>query len=77
MKKMMMMGGLLGFGIGAVTGWVNEVGLPALFLRACVAALVSGLLFRWWGRVWLSGLKESLEKAAAAAGNAKNGQPTK
>lgn len=77
MKKMMMMGGFLGFGIGVVTGLVNEVTWPALFLRACVAALVSGLLFRWWGRVWLSGLKDSLEQAAAAAKNAKTGPTTK
>lgn len=60
MKKMMIMGGMLGFVIGAVTGLVKEVSWPALFLRSCVTALISGLLFRWWGRVWLSGLKDSL-----------------
>jgi hypothetical protein len=47
MKKMMIMGGLMGFGIGVVTGYVKEVSWPAMFLRACVTALVSGLLFRW------------------------------
>jgi len=65
MKKLMMMGGLIGFGIGVVTGLVKEVTWPALFLRACVAAFFSGLLFRWWGRVWVSGLKDSLAQAAA------------
>lgn len=73
MKKMMIMGGLMGFGIGVVTGLVKEVTWPALFLRACVAALISGLLFRWWGRVWISGLKESLAQAAAKQ---KNGGPS-
>lgn len=65
MKKMMIMGGLLGFGIGVVTGLVKEISWPALFLRACVTALISGLLFRWWGRVWLSGLKDSMAAKAA------------
>jgi hypothetical protein len=64
MKKMMIMGGFLGFGLGVVTGLVNEVAWPALFLRACVTALLSGWLFRWWGRVWISGLKDSLAQNA-------------
>jgi hypothetical protein len=76
MKKMMIMGGFLGFGIGGVTGLVKEVTWPALFLRACVAALFSGLLLRWWGQVWLSGLKDSLAQTAAAK-SAPPGTPTK
>ena len=65
MKKMMIMGGLMGLGIGVVTGYLKEVSWPAMFLRACVTALISGLLFRWWGRVWLSGLRDSLAAKAA------------
>lgn len=74
MKKMMIMGGFVGFGLGVVTGLVKEISWPALFLRACVTALLSGLLFRWWGRVWIGGLKDSLAQAAAAA---RNGNSTK
>jgi hypothetical protein len=73
MKKMMMMGGLLGFGLGIVTGLVKEISWPALFLRACVTALLSGLLFRWWARVWIGGLKDSLIQAAAAKNSNANG----
>lgn len=65
MKKMMIMGGMLGFVIGAVTGLVKDVSWPALFLRSCVVALISGLLFRWWGQVMLNGLKDSLAVKAA------------
>ncbi len=72
MKKMMIMGGLLGFGLGVVTGLVKEISWPALFLRACVTALISGLLFRWWGRVWLSGLRDSI---AAKAAEKQSSQP--
>lgn len=77
MKKMMIMGGFLGFGLGVVTGVVKDVTWPALFLRACVTALLSGLLFRWWGQVWLSGLKDSHLQAAAARKRATSGVTTK
>lgn len=77
MKKMMIMGGWLGFGIGVVTGLVKEVSWPALFLRACVASFISGLLFRWWGRVWISGLQESLAQAAAKPKPAPPSAPAK
>lgn len=60
MKKMMMMGGLMGFSIGVVLGLVKGVTWPELFLRACVATLLSGLLVRWWARLWITSLKESL-----------------
>ena len=65
MKKMMIMGGMLGFAIGAVTGIVKEISWPALFLRSCVTALIAGLLFRWWGQVWLNGLRDSLAQKPA------------
>lgn len=65
MKKMMIMGGMMGFGIGVITGYMKEVSLPEIFLRASVCALCSGLLFRWWGRMWLAGLRDSLAAKAA------------
>jgi hypothetical protein len=65
MKKMMIMGGMTGFGIGVITGYLKEVSLPETFLRACVCALFSGLLFRWWGRMWFAGLRDTLAIKAA------------
>lgn len=62
MKKLMIMGGLMGFIIGFGFGWMNGVGWAAIFLRASVAALISGLLFRWWGRQWIRGLADSLNR---------------
>lgn len=66
MKKLMIMGGLTGFLIGVVLGLVKEVAWPALFLRASVAALVSGLLLRWWARLWIQNLKDSWSQRVAA-----------
>lgn len=58
----MILGSLIGFLIGAGFGLANSCPWPSLFWRACVAALLAALLTRWWGRVWLSGLRDSLEK---------------
>lgn len=65
MKKLMMMGGLMGFLIGLVFGLAQGVTWPALFLRASVATLAAGLLLRWWGRVWIRGLQESYDQRLA------------
>jgi hypothetical protein len=66
MKKLMIMGGLTGFLIATILGLVKEVTWPELFLRASVAALVSGLLLRWWARLWLQNLKTSWSQRLAA-----------
>jgi hypothetical protein len=60
MKKMMIMGGLTGFLIAVVLGLMKGVTWPTLFWRASVATLACGLLLRWWARLWIQGLKESL-----------------
>jgi hypothetical protein len=66
MKKMMIMGGLTGFLIGVVLGLTKGVTWPALFWRASVATLVSGLLLRWWAGLWIQGLKQSLSGSTPA-----------
>jgi hypothetical protein len=30
--------------------------------RACAAALTACILTRWWGRIWMQGLRDSLEQ---------------
>jgi len=64
MKKLMIMGGLIGFLIGVSLGLVKGVTWPALLLRASVAALAAGLLLRWWGRLWIRGLHESFNQGS-------------
>lgn len=67
MKKLMIMGGMMGFMIGAGFGLAQEVAWPALFLRASVAALVAGLLLRWWGGIWVRSLQECQAQQSVAA----------
>jgi hypothetical protein len=53
MRKMMIAGGTIGFGIGTVLGLATDgTTWPVILLRASVGALVVGLLLRWWARLW-------------------------
>jgi hypothetical protein len=61
-KALMILGSLVGFLIGTGFGLASSSPWPSAFWRACVAALAAAMLTRWWGRVWLSGLRDSLEK---------------
>jgi hypothetical protein len=56
MKLFMILGGLVGFVIGLLSGVWQGNAWPGVLWRASVAALVAGWLFRWWGRVWIRSL---------------------
>jgi hypothetical protein len=62
MKKLMMLGALLGFLIGTAFGLLQECSWPSVLWRSSVAAAVAGLLLRWWGRLWMAGLREVYER---------------
>ena len=66
MKKLMIMGGLIGFVIGIVFGLVQGVAWPSLLWRASVATFAAGILMRWWGRIWVRSLQESYAQRLAA-----------
>ena len=68
MKLIMVLGGLIGFGIGAGFSWAQGSAWPSIVWRAAVTALVAGVLLRWWGRQWMKCLREAqLERQALAA----------
>lgn len=57
MKFIFLTGGALGFGLAAAVGmWA---GRPAerVFLDASVGCLAGALLFRWYWRIWLDGVR--------------------
>jgi hypothetical protein len=62
MKSLMILGSIIGFVIGASFGLVAESSWPTSLWRACVAALAAGVLIRWWGRMWMNGLRDSLHQ---------------
>ncbi|MFO1497075.1 MAG: hypothetical protein U1G07_01535 [Verrucomicrobiota bacterium] len=66
MKKFMIAGGLLGFAIGLVFGYVQNSSWPLMIWRASVASVCGGLLLRWWARVWVNSLHEIYQQKLAA-----------
>ena len=65
MKAMMLLGGLLGFVMGLVLALSQQAEWPSVLWRASIAAYLSGLMMRWWGRMWVKSLKEvSLQRTA-------------
>lgn len=70
MKLLMTLGGLIGFGLGLLTSLVQGCAWPEAFGRACVAALVAGIVLRWWGQVWANNLQKALEERAQPQGQA-------
>jgi L-asparagine transporter-like permease len=73
MKLIMALGGLIGFGIGVGFSWAQGSAWPSIVWRSAIAALLAGLLMRWWGRLWVKCLRDAhqerhaLAMAAAAA----------
>jgi hypothetical protein len=60
MKSLLLIGGLLGFGIGFAFSWLEENAWPSILWHACLSAYLTGLLFRWWGRAWLKSLNAAM-----------------
>ncbi len=67
MKKLMLMGCLLGFLIGTGTGVAQNSPWPSILWRASVAAVIAGFLLRWWGQAWINGLAEVTREKLAVA----------
>jgi hypothetical protein len=59
MKKLMILGGLVGFVISAGLGLMQDCSASSILWRASVSAAVGGFLLRWWSGIWIRGLRES------------------
>jgi hypothetical protein len=66
MKLIMVLGGLIGFAIGLGFSWAQGSSWPSVLWRAAIAALLAGILLRWWGRLWLKCLQSSHRERQAA-----------
>lgn len=67
MKILMILGGLLGFLIGAGFGLAQTSAWPDALWRASVTALGGGLLLRWWGRMWIQCFVQAQQEKFATA----------
>ena len=62
MKSFMILGSVVGFLIGAGFSLAGDCPWPTALWRATVASLVGAVLARWWGRVWIHGLRDAIEQ---------------
>jgi hypothetical protein len=67
MKVLLLIGGLLGFGIGLIFSWAQESSWPSCIWHACLAAYAAGLMLRWWGRAWRKNLEIVLSENQPSA----------
>ena len=70
MKFVFLFGGVLGFALAALTGWLADRSADRILVDAAFGCLAGALLFRWFWTVLLRGLRETIlirQKAAAAA----------
>ena len=58
----MILGAIAGFVLGAGGSVVGNCTSSTTFWHACVIALGGGILARWCGRMWLTGLADALEQ---------------
>ena len=70
MKSMMILGSITGFVLGAGSSLAADCTASTAFWHACVTALVGGILARWCGRMWLTGLADAIEKQRHARAQA-------
>ena len=66
MKKLMVLGAMLGFLIGTAFGLLQQCSWPSILWRSSISAVVAGLLLRWWGKLWIVGLRQAYAQKQAA-----------
>jgi hypothetical protein len=62
MKALIVLGAIVGFLTGAAFGLAGNSPWPTTLWRACAAALGAAILTRWWSRVLMQGLRDSLDQ---------------
>jgi hypothetical protein len=60
MKFVFLSGGLCGFLLGLVTSWQLDHAPDRVFLDAAVGCLAGALLFRWFWKIVLAGLRDTV-----------------
>jgi hypothetical protein len=63
MKSLLLVGGLVGFAVGAGFSFMEADSGGSILLHGCVTAYVAALLARWWGRSWRKGLEQAMAES--------------
>jgi len=76
MKAIMILGANVGFVLGMSASILGGCSWSVALGHAGIAALVGGILGRWWGKIWYTELHSALDQRrrerAAAASETKN-----
>ncbi|HYE32420.1 MAG TPA: hypothetical protein VEH27_13390 [Methylomirabilota bacterium] len=67
MKKLMILGAMLGFGGGAILSLLQGASPGVVLWRATISSVVAAYLFRWWGRIWIRALHDAHADRASAS----------
>lgn len=62
MKAFMILWTIIGFLLGIGFSLEDNCHWSTVFWRGCVAALVTAVLARWWGQIWLDSLREAIRQ---------------
>jgi hypothetical protein len=66
MKSLLLVGGALGWGVGMGSSYIQGYAGPTCLWHGCLAAYLTALLLRWWGRAWRKSLEQSLKEREKA-----------
>ena len=58
----MILGGLVGFVTGMGFGFAGHGDWISILCKACIAAYLTGLMMRWWARIWVRCLKDAFKE---------------
>ena len=61
----MVLGGAIGFSIGVLMGLAHDCPPLTMLLRASAAAFLSGVVLRWWGRIWVESYRQAQRQKLA------------
>jgi hypothetical protein len=67
MRALLIIGGILGFGIGLIFNWSGQSSWPSTLWRACLTAYAAAILLKWWGSAWRKNLENALRERESAA----------
>jgi hypothetical protein len=66
MKLLLLVGAMLGWSLGTALSYEKGNAWPTCFWHGCLAAYLTALLMRWWGRAWRKSLEQSLQEREQA-----------